>query len=266
MLKVLITLLLLALPACAQPDLAPPSLKPARAAKSAVPLAPAPCAGQADTDCLLEAVWAAAARLPGEKQSRMRRLMLETLALSADVKLKTAWEKKLGEPVRPAAEPENFAQTQAEAVINDGGFDGFLSRARTGAAPFNIGRPEIMAAGIDLAPDEAARARLVAAMFDLARSKATRGGMGDDFEKGDFGHALAEASMRRCNLADFDRATALTPVPDNLRYALWRGRITGKAAALATRIRAEADASDTRHVRNALEGLAPILALGYCKA
>ena len=82
---------------------------------------------------------------------------------------------------------------------------------------------------------------------------------GQDFERGDFGHVLAERMMRDCKLADFDRAVALTAAPDALRYRLWRARITGGAGALAQDIRAGDGSEDTSHVRQALEGYAPVM-------
>jgi hypothetical protein len=232
-----------------------------------VPLAQAQarsCAGPGETDCMFEAIWTAAEALPAEKQARIKPLFLETVARAADKGLIQRWEARLGTPARLPSAPVDYTMSQAKAVVAEHGWTGFEQLARSGAAPFNIGRPEIMAAGVRLAGDEATKRRLTNAMFDLAHTKTTRGGMGDDFEKGDFGHALAELSMQRCDLAGFDRAVALTAVPDSLRYAMWRGRITGRSGLLAGRIIAEADGDDTRHVRNALEGYAPVVALGPC--
>ncbi|MFH1518440.1 MAG: hypothetical protein ABIH17_11245 [Pseudomonadota bacterium] len=227
--------------------------------------APMACSGSGEARCMFEAIWDAAGVLPSEKQARLKPAFLETVSRADDAALLRSWETRLGVTTRHRTPPIDYARDQAHAVVAEAGWSGFEQRARAGTAPFNIGRPEIMAAGVRLAADEATRRRLTAAMFDLAQTKTTRGGLGDDFEKGDFGHALAELSMQHCDLAGFDRAVALTPAPDSLRYALWRARITGNAGQLASRIRSEADADDTRHVRNALEGYGPIVSLGYCQ-
>mgnify|MGYP003630657886 FL=1 len=222
------------------------------------------CAGLGEQSCMFEAIWEAAAPLPPEKKARIQPFFLETVGQAGDAALLQHWQVRLGAPAIHRSPAIDYTADQARAVVNESGWDGFEQRARTGAVPFNTGRPEIMAAGVRLAPDAATRQRLTRAMFDLAQTKHTRGGMGDDFEKADFGHALAELSMLACDLNGFDRAVAMTAAPDSLRYALWRTRITGHAGALASRIRKEASADDTRHVRGALEGYAPVASLGYC--
>ena len=214
---------------------------------------------------MFTAIWEAAGVLPPEKQARVQPVFLETVGQAGDAGLLRSWQSRLGAPAHHRTPQIDYAGQQAKAVVAETGWRGFEQRARAGAAPFNIGRPEIMAAGVRLASDPVIQRRLIDAMFDLARTKVTRGGLGDDFEKGDFGHVLAELAMQRCDLASFDQAVALTPAPGSLRYALWRSRITGNAGQLAARIRTEADADDTRHVRNALEGYGPVAALGYCR-
>ena len=226
---------------------------------------PLACQGPGEATCMFAAIWDAAGVLPAEKQARVQPVFLETVGRTGDAALLRSWQSRLGASARHRTPQIDYAGQQAEAVVAESGWSGFEQRARAGAAPFNIGRPEIMAAGVRLATDAATQRRLIDAMFELAQTKVTRGGLGDDFEKRDFGHALAELSMQRCDLASFDRAVALTAAPDSLRYALWRARITGNAGQLAARIRSEADADDTRHVRNALEGYGPIAALGYCR-
>ncbi|KCZ90761.1 hypothetical protein [Hyphomonas johnsonii] len=222
------------------------------------------CAGKPEQACLFETIWTAAGALPATKQQRLAPLFLDTVRLSPDSALVQTWQARLP-GVKPAApRAANYAEDQARAVIAETGWASFTARARAGGAPFNLGRPEIMAAGVRLAPDAATARRLIDAMFDLAVSGASHSRLEGDFETQDFGHALAELSMQRCDLVAFDRAVALTAAPDGLRYALWRARITGGASALASRIAYNADADDTRHVRQALEGYRPILALGYC--
>lgn len=222
------------------------------------------CAGASEQSCMLEAIWDAAAPLPTEKKARIQPFFLETVGMAGDAALLRTWQTRLGAAASHRSASIDYAADQARAVVAESGWDGFERRARAGAVPFNTGRPEIMAAGVRLAPDAATKRRLTAAMFELAHTKTTRGGMGDNFEKSDFGHALAELSMQACDLNGFDRAVTLTAAPDSLRYALWRTRITGQAGALAPRIRNEASADDTRHVRGALEGYAPVISIGYC--
>ena len=149
-------------------------------------------------------------------------------------------------------------------ALAEGDWDAFLRDARSGGRPYNIGRPEIMAAGARLAPNETVRRRVIETMYELAGPRQRASGLDRSFEQADFGYALAELAMEACDLSEFDRAVALTADPDSLRYALWRHRITGNAGVLASRIRREADADDTHHVRTALEGYGAILQRGYC--
>ena len=223
-----------------------------------------PCDGVPETACMLDSIWAAVELLPPQKQDRVKGVFLQTVALTNDPALTRQWTGKLGAPDQTALTPVPYARQRAEAALAQGGWDSFLQLARAGKAPFNVGRPEVMAAGARLAKDSATRQRIIQAMFDIAGPPQPRNGLGGSFEQADFGHALAEIAMETCELQMFDRAVALTAAPESLRYALWRTRITGNAGGLAARIRNEADESDTRHVRNALEGYAPVLSLGYC--
>lgn len=222
------------------------------------------CAGASEQSCMFEAIWDAAASLPPEKKSRIQPFFLETVGQAGNTPLLLQWQSRLGAPALHRSPAIDYTADQAGAVVAESGWDGFEQRARARTVPFNTGRPEIMAAGVRLAPDDATRRRLTDAMFDLVPGKTARGGPGDDFERSDFGHVLAELAMQACDLGRFDQALALTAAPDSLRYALWRARITGGAGMLAPRIRKAASPDDTRHVRGALEGYAPILTLGYC--
>ncbi len=214
---------------------------------------------------MLQAIWEAAAAFPEAKRDRLKPLFLDTVAKAGDDALLAGWQQRLGSVAAPQPVYADYAREQAERALDRSGWEGFLSAARSGSDPFNIGRPEVMAAGARLAPDSATRARVVSAMFEIAGSQAAGGRPGDDFERVDFGHALAELSMESCDLAAFDRASAMTPEPDGLRYAFWRARITGSAGHLAERIRDSGD-EDTRFVRAAIEGYSDILSRGYCPA
>lgn len=221
------------------------------------------CAGEPVDACLFAAIWDAAAPLPEKKRERIGPAFMSVVTLQPDQSLTAAWQRKLGAPEPQPIYPD-YSLERAQSVLKESGWEGFLSRARMSQPPFNAGRPEIMAAGVTLAPSEAVADRLMDTMFELAKPKTTRGGMGDRYEMSDFGHVLAELATRQCNLERFDRAVALTNAPDSLRYALWRARITGGADTLVPRIRDEAIEDDTRHVRSSLDGVAPLIQYGYC--
>jgi len=226
--------------------------------------APQGCATTPGEDCVLDAIWAAAEALPAQKRERLVEPFLEIVALSGDAGIVHTWRQRLkAAPPTPLGETP-YARQKARLAIASGDWDRFLSDARSGRPPFNIGRPEIMAEGARLARDTETRQRVIDAMFDLAGPPQTAKGLDRSFEQADFGHVLAELAMETCDLAGFDRAVALTADPNSLRHALWRSRITGDARPLAARILGEADAEDTRHVRSALDGYAPILERGYC--
>lgn len=215
---------------------------------------------------MLEAAWAAAEAVPATKQERLKPLFAPLALGLKDAKAKAVWEARLGE-TGIDVEGTDYVRRTAETAIREYGWEGFLQRARDGLAPLHMGRPEIMAAAIELAPDTKQRARIIAMMFDLAGAADRRVISGisvNAFERADFGHVLADRMMRDCKLADFDRATQLTTAPDALRYRLWRARITGGAGALADDIRVGDGSDDTSHVRQALEGYSAILSLGYC--
>lgn len=214
---------------------------------------------------MLEAAWTATGALPEKKQARLKPLFAPLALALKDEASKKVWDARLGETELDVEGPDYVRRT-AETAIREYGWEGFLQRARDGLAPLHMGRPEIMGAAIDLAPDTKQRARIIEMMFSLAGTADRRMISGisvNAFERADFGHVLADRMMRDCRLAEFDRAAALTTAPDALRYRLWRARITGGAGALADDIRAGAG-EDTSHVRQALEGYGAILTLGYC--
>ena len=219
----------------------------------------------AEISAVLDAIWQAAEVLPSKKSTRLKPNMMRLVAQSGDSALIQQWSQKLNSPM-PTPQPDyvEYAANDARAAIDTYGWDGFAQRARTRQAPFNIGRPEKMAAGVRLANTPQEARTLMILMFDLAKPNVSRGGGGDTFEQSDFGHALGELSMQRCDLGMFDRAIALTAFPDSLRYAIWRARITGRDAALLQRITDDADGEDTSHVRQAIEGYSAVLARGYC--
>ena len=215
---------------------------------------------------MLQAIWEAVDSFPADKRERLKPLFIETVALSGDTALLADWNARIGGEAAPYPHYPDYAREQAEAVLQETGWTGLLQRAQAGLPPFNTGRPERMAAAARLAPDAATRARVVTAMFDLAGPPQHDTGPPENFERGDFGHVLAELAMEDCDLATFDRALDLTLEPDGLRYAFWRARITGGAGSLASRVRREGVSDDTHTVRSAMEGYGVILKLGYCPA
>ena len=215
---------------------------------------------------MLEAAWTATGALPEKKQARLKPLFAPLALALKDEASKKVWDARLGETELDVEGPDYVRRT-AETAIREYGWEGFLQRARDGLAPLHMGRPEIMGAAIDLAPDTKQRAQIIEMMFSLAGTADRRMISGisvNAFERADFGHVLADRMMRDCRLAEFDRAAALTTAPDALRYRLWRARITGGAGSLADDIRAADTDGDTSHVRQALEGYGAILTLGYC--
>jgi hypothetical protein len=222
--------------------------------------------GEGEKNCMVQAIWEAAAGFPADKRERLRPIFLNTLALSGDTALLAEWEGRLGGVAAPQPEYPDYIRERAEAELREADWNRFLQRAQAGLPPFNIGRPELMAAGVRLAPDTATRRRVVEAMFALAGPPQPDARPLENLERGDFGHVLSELAMENCDLAAFDRAVQLTVEPDGLRYAFWRARIAGGAGALASRVRAEGGREDTRHVREALEGYGAILERGYCPA
>lgn len=224
------------------------------------------CSGPAEANCLLEAAWQAAGLLPQDKQARLKPAFAEATRGLKDDMLASKWRMRLGQVPGRAPAPD-FAREQAEAAIEAYGWEGFFQRARLGQAPLNMGRPEIMAAAIDLAPNSMERLRLIDMMFSFAGvpKPGTNGQFSqDDFERASFSHVLAEQMMWDCKLDAFDRAHQRTAAPESIRYDLWRARITGGAGKLAGKIRQGDGSDDTTFVRHVLEGYGPILSQGYC--
>lgn len=226
----------------------------------------ADCTGAAEANCMLEAAWAAASLLPADKQARLKPAFAETARGLKDEMLASRWQTRLGQ--MPAREPApDFAREQAQAAIAAYGWEGFFQKARRAETPLNMGRPEIMAAAIDLAPNPMERLRLIDMMFSFAGvpKPGTTGQFSqDDFERASFSHVLAEQMMEDCKLDEFDRARDRTAAPESIRYELWRARMTGGAGKLAPKIRQGDGSDDTTFVRHVLEGYGPILARGYC--
>lgn len=222
--------------------------------------------GPQEAECLLEAAWAAAEQLGRTKLQRLRPAFAEAVAQSPDAALQDRWRPRL-RGASPPAPPVNFARETAEAAIAAHGWVGFLQRVRDGQPPVNVGRPEVLAAALDLAPNPDQRLLVIDMMTGFAgapRPGSTDRISPDHFERATFAHVLTEQMMKDCRLTDFKRARGLTSAPGTIRYELWQARIEGGAGRLAGEIRRGDGTHDTRHVRQALEGIGAILALGYC--
>ena len=264
MLRVAVFSCLVAVGACAA-TAAPSGPPPARMVPAGM-ATQADCSGPAEASCMLDAAWQTAGLLPQDKQARLKPAFAEVTRGLKDAALASKWQMRLGETPAPQPAPD-FARRQAETAIAEFGWEGFFQKARLGEAPLNMGRPEIMAAAVDLAPNSMERLRLIDMMFSFAGAPkpGTNGRISpDDFERASLGHVLAEQMMKDCNLAAFDRARGLTAAPESIRYELWRTRITGGAGTHAPRIRQGDGSDDTTFVRHVLEGYGPVLRQGYC--
>lgn len=214
-------------------------------------------------DPVLEEIWQASFLLPEDKRARLTRPMLETVTASGDAALLKDWETRLG--ARAPAGPDTYYQSMAQPgfdLLEAEGESRFVRRVRSGAPPFNIGRPQILSAMAIETQDAALADRIMTEMNALVHGSAGDG----SFERDMLAHGLTEAAMRRCDLERFDRARSRTQDPDGLRYMFWRARITGDLSYVTPRISAEAECDDTRFVRQALEGYRAILEQGYCSA
>lgn len=216
---------------------------------------------QSEAACVLQATWGAALLLPSEKQTRLAPAFLEIASLSGESDLLTHWESRFGQKAAPTAMYPDYGWEKAEPLLQAGGLDTLIETATRREAPLSFGRADaLLSAGKRLAVEDPAGAqRLNEALLALSQSASA-------FEKPNLAHAAAELAMVRCDASLFDRAAARTTAPDNLRYRLWRARITGSVLPLLHDIRAIDEANDTRDVRRVLDGYRATLELGYCDA
>ena len=225
----------------------------------------APAVAQAceksETSCLLDAAWSAALILPEEKRARLAAPFLEIATLTKDPELVSFWEERFGESADIVRTYPDYGWQTASPLLASGGVDELIARAERREAPLSFGRADVLlAAGKHFQNDRPETAhRLNDALLSLMRSASK-------FEQPNLAHAAAELAMVRCDLNTFETARADTDAPDNLRYAFWRARISGKNNALLTSVRAIEEDQDTREVRRVLDGYRAILELGYCPA
>jgi hypothetical protein len=213
-----------------------------------------------EAECVLDAAWSAALELPEEKQQRLSSVFLEVANLTEDSALADKWASRFGvaASVGENAYPD-FGWQSAEPVIKAEGVEGLIQKAKAKQGDLSIGRADaLLAAGRRLHLEQPGDAKAInAALIDIAMSAS-------DFEKPVLAHAAAELAMIRCDVSALDRALLMTDAPANLRYAFWRARIEGGVLGLLTRVRSEASDSDTRHVRQVLDGYRSILEFGPC--
>ncbi len=229
---------------------------------AALPAAQAePACKQSEIACVLQAAWGAALVLPEEKQRRLQPLFLELAAHSGDAELLQTWQTRWPDMTLDAATYPDFGWEKARKIVETEGVDTLIRFAREKRAPLNFGRSDILlSAGKRMIADQPGEAaKLNAALLELAASAS-------DFEQPELANAAAELSMYRCDAAQFDKAMRLARDPRNLRYGFWQARLSGDLDGLLSRVREEADDSDTRHVRRALDGYRAIVELGYCAA
>lgn len=212
-----------------------------------------------EASCMLGAAWTAALILPDEKRERLAPAFLEIAAMSEDPELVSVWEKRFDRPATSVAEYPDYGWQKAEPLIQTGGVDHLIQVAKQRSEPLSFGRADaLLSAGKRLREiDPNAAYRLNQAMMEMLLSASS-------FEKPNLAHAAAELAMVRCDADMLSQALAMTDAPDNLRYALWKARLSGNGLALLERIRSIDNDQDTREVRRVLDGYRAILELGYC--
>ncbi|MEL6827773.1 MAG: hypothetical protein AAFN91_16110 [Pseudomonadota bacterium] len=209
--------------------------------------------------CILDAAWSAGLILPDSKRMSLAQDFLEIARLARDPELLTHWEKRLGQRISKRSDYSDYGWQKAEPILRSGGVEQLISVARSRQVPLSFGRSDaLLSAGKRLyATEPAAAERLNDVLLELSRGASA-------FETPILAHAAAELAMTRCDMARMRQAVARTDAPQNLRYALWRTRITGNWGDLLNQIRSIENDEDTRDVRRVLAGYRAILELGYC--
>ncbi len=211
--------------------------------------------------CILETLWDNIEALEDKDRRRLEPLFLQSIATTGDVELIHDWEDRLGTTAKLPPPYENYALSKVSAFIKAEGWDAFFMRARSKQRPFNTGRPEMMAAAAEFLADEETAKKILSLMERLADADNSQAA----FERSSFGHALAEAAMRRCDLDGFDRALKYTDEPGALRYAVWRTRMAGDLGDVIQRLQKSVENERAMHVRQTIDGLTDVLALKICE-
>lgn len=176
---------------------------------------------------------------------------------------RTAGKIRSDAPMAQSNDYPDYGLEAAKALMADGGADNLIRAAREKSGALRYGRAEaLLAMGTEAAKlgpgnDSGLARRLSGELLSLARSAG-------DFERGDLAHAAAQLAAYRCDKAAFDQAMTMVMAPDAIRYEFWRARIMGDRARLPAAIISGASADDTRHARQALEGIGMLADLGEC--
>lgn len=213
-----------------------------------------------DLSCVFEAIWWEIEVLQDDDRSRLEPGFLQMVAHSEDDALIEKWEQQLGRAARTAEPYNDYARAKVETFVETYGWKAFFERSELKQRPFNSGRPEMMAAAAEYLADDETAQRIYDLMERLAKADRSEAA----FERASFGHVLAEAAMRRCDVSAFERALRLTDAPDALRYAAWRTRMTGKMSDVLARLESMHEGSRAMHIRQVTDGFADILALNSC--
>lgn len=235
------------------------------------------CAKATSLPDLLACTHEAMAALPADKQDAVKPEFLETAGLVGDEAFVAAWAVRLDVPPRETAVVgeayPDYGWQSARPLLVEGGAAHLIAVARSKTAPLRFGRAEaLLAAGLrangeKLGADEVARAlasqdglaaQLNDELLTLARSAR-------EFEQGDLAYAAALLATHRCDLSRFEAAMSSVMAPEAIRYRFWRARLTGERNGLGSAIAEQGSNEDTRHVRQALEGIALLADLGPCE-
>lgn len=211
--------------------------------------------------CILEAAWGAALLLPEDKQQSLIPVFVDTAAVAGDPALLSHWQSRLDTdaPLSPAASYPDYGWQVAEPILKARGASGLIALARSRQPPLNFGRTDVLlSAGLRMSASRpGVAAQMNKALLDLIQDAS-------DFEKPSLAQAAAHLAAYRCDSSSFEAALRHVDTPENLRLAFWRARLDQNLQALPDRIRNQAIESDTRHVRQVLDGYRLILEQGFC--
>jgi hypothetical protein len=214
---------------------------------------------QSETACVLDAAWSAALILDEDKRLRLAPAFLEIAALSDEADVIEKWESRFDRHVGEVQTYPEYGWQVAEPILKAEGVDALLSLAKRRADPLNFGRADVLlSAGTHYQTTAPKTARQInQAMLEMMVTASS-------FEKPNLAHAAAELAMVRCDAELLENALRSTDAPDNLRYAFWRARISGKVMPILSEVRAIKNEDDTREIRRVLDGFRAILEHGYC--
>ena len=231
------------------------------------------CNAGRDLVGLLHCTEDAMAVLPASKRESVKQSFLETAqSVGGNDLVRALGSDRHHRPQAPPVYPD-YGWQAAGPIIEGSGVQGLLLAARNRSPALPYGRAEALLStgmvalgtapsGVSLPsrplPADTAD-RMNAALLSLAQQS-------DEFDRGDLAHAAAKLAALRCDLASFESARKMTLAPGAIRYDFWRGRITGDLSALPAAIIVGANTEDTRHVRQALDGIGFLGDHGFCSS